>query len=272
MNKQTLKFLLTAAAVFLFLAALTADLQPHASACAWDSASWKNPTRPTHSLITKWAIEALGEDYPELVDYSEQLIDGANVEVHDLKIKCTKYGVDFNQRRAERYIGTNAGCERPDLIWKDSLEAYQNGQTELAYFTLGVLLHQIQDMCVPSHANNIYHQGNMTEFDNFEYMALWNWKPKVEDIEVEDPVFENPSDYYDFSISWCQEDAPDYKSRNQFSKTWTFAGEDERWLLSRRQGAACLVTRWALESAILKLHEVPTEGGQVFISLNFPFD
>lgn len=250
----------TAALIILCLGFVSSgELQPGALAGAWDSASWKNPTRPTHSLITKAAIESLAADYPELSEYSEQLVDGANLEIHELKIKCTKYGVDFNARRAERYIGTNAGCERPDLIWEDSLEAYQNGNLELAYFTLGALLHQIQDMCVPAHANGVYHQGNLTEFDNFEYMALWNWKPNIDDIDKEDPLFENPSDYYDFAKSWCQEDAPDYTDRDSFSKTWTFASEDERRLLSIRQGAAIYVTMWALEAAIASFYKVSPE-------------
>lgn len=259
MNGFILRVWIVAAAVFCLGIAFPGESHPCEPAGAWDSASWKNPTRPTHSLITKAAIESLQADYPELSEYSEQLIDGANVEIHELKIKCTNYGVDFNKRRAERYIGTNAGCERPDLIWEDSLEAYQNGNTELAYFTLGVLLHQIQDMCVPAHANGIYHQGNMTEFDNFEYMALWNWKPNIDDIEKEDPVFDNPWDYYEFAQAWCQEDAPDYNDRDSFSKTWTFASEDERWLLSIRQGAAIYVTIWAMEAAVVAFHEVSPE-------------
>lgn len=228
---------------------------PVVSAGVWDSASWKNPTRPTHSLITKWAINSLKEEYPELSEYSEHLIEGANLEIHELKIKCVKFGVDFNKRRAERYKGTNAGCERPDLIWQDSLEAYQNDELYLAFFTLGALLHQIQDMCVPAHAYNIYHQGNMIEFDNFEFMALWNWKPNTEDIDREDPLYDEPWKYYEFAREWCIADAPDYKSRDEFSKTWTFAKDWERQLLSSRQGAACYVTLWALESAMRIFYE-----------------
>jgi hypothetical protein len=256
MVKCTIRCTVAATAIVFLSTALSAGSQPKTPVFAWDSASWKNPTRPTHSLITKLAIETLEADYPELSEYREQLIDGANVEIHELSIKCNKYGVDFNQRRKERYRGTNSGCERPDLIWEDSLDAYQNDKAKLAYFTLGVLLHQIQDMCVPAHAFEIYHQGNLTEFDNFEYMALWNWKPNVDDIEKEDPVFDNPWDYYEFAKAWCQEDAPNYKSRDDFSKTWTFADDDERRLLSIRQGAAIYVTMWALEAAVIAFHEV----------------
>ncbi|MCK4555930.1 MAG: hypothetical protein KAU47_00335 [Candidatus Aminicenantes bacterium] len=35
--------------------------------------------------------------------------------------------------------------------------------------------------------------------------------------------------------------------------------EDERWLLSIRQGAAIYVTMWAMEAAVVAFHEVSPE-------------
>jgi hypothetical protein len=51
----------------------------------------------------------------------------------------------------------------------------------------------------------------------------------------------------------------DYNDRDSFSRTWTFASEDERWLLSIRQGAAIYATMWAMEAAEVAFHEVSSE-------------
>ena len=230
-------------------------------ASAWDSADWKNPTRPTHSLMTKYAINELNARYPEAGKYRDQLIDGANLEIHEAKLKSSKYagkyGLDLEDKRKNRYLGTNAGCLRPDLIWEDAQLAYKAGKKDVAFFLTGALLHQIQDMSAPAHAHNLYHQGNLTEFDNFEFMALLNWKPDFSGITVENPAikeeskYAGPSAYYEFSKEWCLEDAPDYKSRSEFSKTWATASKAERKLLSKRQASACLLTKWALESALV---------------------
>ena len=74
MNKFSTRVWIIAAAVLCLGIVFPELSQPSTSACTWDSASWKNPTRPTHSLITKAAIESLQADYPELSEYSEQLI------------------------------------------------------------------------------------------------------------------------------------------------------------------------------------------------------
>lgn len=225
-------------------------LLPSTPAGAWDSDSWMNPTRPTHTLMTRWAVDRLQEAHPEVGTFRAQLIEGSNVEVHELPIECERYGLDMNVLRETRYVGTNAGCEHPELIWEDSLKAHEEGNDELAFFLLGVLLHQIQDMGVPSHAHDIYHQGNATEFDNFEFMALWNWGPDFENIGKEKPGLDDPSGYYGFSKTWTLEDAPNYAGRDGFSKTWTFASREERALLRGRQGSCCYLTKWTIESAL----------------------
>jgi hypothetical protein len=152
-----------------------------------------------------------------------------------------------------KHRGTNEGCDDVEGWWADCREAYKAGKKELAYFYLGVLLHMVEDMGVPAHANKVHHQGNATEFDHFEFMALSNWKPKFDDINKKDPAFADPWKYYQFSQKWTQEDAPDYKDRTKFSKTWTLASEDEKKLLSNRQGRTCHVVKWTLASAVKAL-------------------
>lgn len=221
---------------------------PIPAAWAWDSDSWKNPTHPTHTYITEWALAQLKTQAPELQQFQKQIIEGANAELHELPISGTKYGINLNAKRIE-HKGTNEGCNDIQGWWQDSLNAYRQGNKEQAYFLLGVIIHMIEDMGVPAHANKVYHQGNLTEFDNFEFMALSNWKPNFNNINRQDSGFSEPWRYYNFSQEWTQADAPNYNSPNSFSKTWTFASASERTLLSNRQGRTSYLVMWALNCA-----------------------
>lgn len=219
-------------------------------ASAWDSNAKLNPTHPTHSYLTEWGINQLKAQYPELQQYRNQVIEGANTELHELKVSGTKYGIDLEAKRIA-HKGTNEGCGDIQGWWQDSVTAYKQGNKEQAYFLLGVTLHMIEDMGVPAHANKVYHQGTIKEFDNFEFMALSNWKPSFSNIDRQDPGFAEPWKYYAFSQDWTKADAPGYNSPNTFSKTWTFASSTERRLLSNRQGRTSNVVKWALNSAMV---------------------
>lgn len=217
------------------------------AALAWDSVK-HNPTHPTHSYLTGYAIDQLGAARPELRQYRQQLIEGANSELHELPVTGTAYGLDLDAKRRE-HRGTNAGTDDIAGWWRDSLEAYRAGNRERAYFLLGVLLHMVEDMGVPAHANGVYHQGNATEFDNFEFIALSNWKPSFAEINRADPGFAEPWRYYAFSADWARADAPTYRDRDAFSKTWLLADAAERKLLQNRQGRTATVAMWTLRSA-----------------------
>jgi hypothetical protein len=215
-------------------------------AFAWDSRN-SNPTHPTHSYLTEWAIDQLKLELPEVQHFRAQLIDGANQELHELKTSGSLYGVDLEAKR-KQHKGTNEGCDDIQGWWDDARNAYRAGDKKQAYFLLGIMLHMVEDMGVPAHANHVHHQGSPTEFDNFEFMALSNWKPKFDDINRTDPRFGQPWKYYGVSQNWTHADAPDYNSPNKFSKMWTFASAKERALLSNRQGRTCNVAMWALRA------------------------
>jgi hypothetical protein len=217
------------------------------AAHAWDSAKL-NPTHPTHSYLTEYAIDQLAGAAPELNQYRQQLVEGANQEMHELPVSGTAYGLDLNAKRIE-HKGTNAGTDDIAGWWRDALDAYRARNKPQAYFLAGIMLHMIEDMGVPAHANGVYHQGNLTEFDNFEFMALSNWRPSYADLNRADPGYADPSRYYAFSQAWTQADAPDYRDRSTFSKTWTFASDAERRLLQNREGRTATVAMWALKSA-----------------------
>jgi len=218
------------------------------SALAWDSAAG-NPTHPTHSYLTEWAIDQLQNQYPELQQFRKVIIEGANAELHELPVSGTKYGINLEAKRIQ-HQGTNEGCNDIQGWWQDSLTAYRQGQKEQAYFLLGVMLHMIEDMGVPAHANKVYHQGNPREFDNFEFLALSNWKPNFDDINRQDPAFSDPWKYYAFSQEWTHADAPNYNDRDSFSKFWFTASSSEKNLLRNRQGRTSYLTMWALKSAV----------------------
>jgi hypothetical protein len=212
----------------------------------WDSQSG-NPTHATHSRFVEFAIDGLKGPFPELVTFQTQIIEGANQELHELPVTGTEYGLDLDKKRIA-HKGTNEGCSDMKGWWDDCIGAYRAGRKDQAYFILGIMLHMIADMGVPAHANLVYHQGNLTEFDNFEFMAFSNWKPRFL-ITKTDPAFVEPWKYYEFSQSWTHADAPGYISRSTFSKTWSFATPSERDLLSDREGRTCYVTMWAMQSA-----------------------
>ena len=221
------------------------------SAYGWDSAN-NNPTHATHSYLTEMGINALKSQYPELAEFQTELLAGANSELHELTVSGTEYGVDLDAKRRE-HKGTNAGTDDIKGWWNDAAAAYAQGNKQQAYFYVGVMLHMIEDMGVPAHAQGLEHQA-IPNFDNFEFMGLSNWRPDAGTPgDKADPAYADPWRYYEFSRSWTLEDAPNYNDISAFSKTWTFANDDERMLLSNRQLRTGLVVTWALSSAVKTL-------------------
>jgi hypothetical protein len=218
----------------------------------WDSANNGNPTHATHSYLTEWATDQLRGQFPELQQFRAQLIEGANQELHELPVTGSRYGLDLNAKRLE-HKGTNEGCDDIAGWWNDARDAYKTGHKDRAYFLVGIMLHMIQDMGVPAHANSVHHQASLIELDYFEIMAFSNWKPSFDAINKTDPGYAEPWKYYNFSRDWTHADAPNYNNRTRFSKTWTFATDDERSLLRNRQGRTCHVTMWTLRSAAKSL-------------------
>jgi len=239
----------TAVRMVLVLAALGG--LPVATATAWDSAKFKLLSRivhPTHSYLTEYAIDALAGTYPELQTYRSIIVEGANQELHELPVSGVLYGIDLNAKRIE-HKGTNEGTDDIAGWWREVKTAYAAGNKQRAFLYLGIMLHMIEDMGVPAHANHVYHQGTLTEFDNFEAMAAQKWAPDFKDVNRRDPGFADPSKYYAFSADWTRTDAPNYHDRNSFSKLWLTASAGDKALVSNRQGRTALVASWALGAA-----------------------
>ena len=226
-------------------------------ALAWDSAQfeWLTPIiHPTHSYLTEYAIDQIREEYPVLDEDRDILIEGANAELHELPVEGTKYGIGLDAKRRE-HAGTNAGSDDVPGWWQEALKAHRAGNDEQAYFYLGVVLHMIEDMGVPAHANGIYHQGNLTEFDNFEAMALQRWDPDFSSINRADPGYGSPADYYAVSQDWAATDAPDYRDTDSFSKTWLTASDEEEQLVRERQARTATVVMWVLRRGMMGFYD-----------------
>lgn len=221
-------------------------------ASAWDSAKFEWLTtiiHPTHSYLTEYAIDQLEREYPILGRYDTIIIEGANTELHELPVEGVAYGVDLNAKRVE-HLGTNAGSDDTKGWWQEALNAHNAGNVDQAYFYLGILLHMIEDMGVPAHANGVYHQGNITEFDNFEAMALQGWDPDFGSVNRADPGYADPSDYYGESQNWAAADAPNYRDTDSFATNWITASRAEKALVRNRQARTATVVTWALRSAM----------------------
>ncbi|MEO8758355.1 MAG: hypothetical protein ABI398_11475 [Devosia sp.] len=237
------------------LAVIALTLAAATPASAWDSAKfkWLTPiVHPTHSYLTEYAIDRLQAKFPELKRYRAVIIEGANQELHELPVKGSLHGIDLDKKRVE-HKGTNAGSDDVPGWWHDTAAAYTSGDKELAYFEIGIMLHMIEDMGVPAHANGVIHQGTLTEFDNFEAMALQKWDPDFADVDRKDPAYPDPSKYYRFSQDWTHNDAPGYHDRNSFAKTWITASAAEKALVRNRQGRTATVAFWALQAAMTAL-------------------
>lgn len=233
------------------LAAIVLVVAGAAPAAAWDSAKFKWLTtivHPTHSYLTEYAIDQLVADFPELDTYRGVIVEGANQELHELPVTGILHGVDLEAKRVA-HKGTNAGSDDVPGWWADAKLAYAAGDKERAWFITGIMLHMIEDMGVPAHANGVYHQGTLTEFDNFEAMALQKWDPDFKDVDRADPGYADPSRYYRFSQDWTHADAPDYRDRDAFAKTWLTASGKEKALVRNRQGRTATVVLWALRAA-----------------------
>lgn len=215
-------------------------------ALGWDSDN-SNPTHATHTYLTDCALDRL-DVASGLQAHRAAIVTGANTELHELPVSGTAYGLDLETIRIAHH-GTNAGTDDIEGWWTDALAAYRAGEIERAMFLLGVMLHMIEDMGVPAHANGIYHQGTAFEFDNFEFMATLNWRPSFADINRADPAHAEPWRYYAFSRDWAHTDAPGYSDTDSFSKFWIFASGFERRLLANRQGRTCMTILWTLQSA-----------------------
>ncbi len=238
-------------------------------AAAWD-------TFTTHEDITEFAFEVANDAEANL--YIEELVIGGNTEIHELPLTGdhrTKFGIDMEAKRVW-YDGKNWGVEKPERIWFDALTAYSNNNKILAYFYLGVLLHQVEDMGVPSHANHLYHQftpGDLSRwisldilnFDNLEaFFALSATILPASIIQQSgrtDPHLASPADYFEYSRQWTLSDSSQYPGPDDFpfvlNPVDNITPAQLLWA-TQRYARTCTVTYWTLLRALAIFKNIDT--------------
>jgi hypothetical protein len=212
----------------------------------WDSAGG-NPTHPTHSIMAEFAVKQVQGEVSEVVKYQKSIVDGANLELHDLvhpKYEALRLEIG----------GNNWAAEHPELLWDKARASYRSGDKAQAYFYVGILLHYVQDMGVPAHAFHVIHQSSAKDWDHTELLAFFDFHGDLRTPGPTDPELESPLAY----IEWSAESA-----RQHFKKL--FPGEtyhrkflpqayadltDTQWAFLRGREAHCAhATAFALRSA-----------------------
>jgi hypothetical protein len=218
----------------------------------WDSAGG-NPTHATHSYLTEHALDALQDAHPALATYRADVLDGANEELHELPVADP----ELESLRLEAG-GTNSGCEHPEVYFAHAEERWLAGDPAKALWFVGILLHFVEDLGVPAHALQVWHESSPTTWDHFELLAFQRWAPRFDDVNREDPAFASPSDYVAFSGDWAASDFGESfpgvtYERTLFAMTWLFAPDSQKAFVEQREGRTATAATWALAAAIQSL-------------------
>lgn len=214
----------------------------------WDSQNG-NPTHATHSYMAEYAIDSLKAAWPELQTYRARIVDGANLELHELPVS------DPEQEALRIEVGgTNWGADCPEVLWNRARAAYAAGDKGKAYWYVGIVLHYVSDMGAPAHALHVVHQGDFSQRDNFEVCALQRWSPRWALNRV-NPYYAQPQEYVLWSGDWARSDwYAAYPGRTYTLNFYPFyyflMTTRQAALLKDRQGRSATACKWALESAV----------------------
>ena len=235
-----------AAAVLLACAAPPAEEATGSDQGHWDSADG-NPTHPTHSILAEYAIGTVKADSPEVSRFEAAIIEGANLELHDLKHP------KYEALRLE-IGGNNWAADHPELLWEKARASYAAGDAAKAYFYVGILLHYVQDMGVPAHAFHVIHQSGPSSWDHVELLAFFQFHGDLKAPGPTDPALETPVEY----LEWSAQTA-----RNHFKSSYPGKTYDRKffpqaydamtevdWAFLREREAHCAnATAFALRAA-----------------------
>ena len=216
----------------------------------WDSADG-NPTHPTHSIMAEFAIKQVKGELPEVEAYQTSIIEGTNLELHDLVSKT-------HEALRLEIGGNNWAAEHPELLWDKARASYASGDKEQAFFYVGIMLHYVQDMGVPAHAFHVIHQSSPKDWDHTELLAFFNFHGDLKAPGPTDPKFADPLAY----IEWSAQSARDHFNTAFPGETYTrtFLPQayadltDDDWAFLRGREAHCAhATAFALRSAATAL-------------------
>jgi hypothetical protein len=219
----------------------------------WDSADG-NFTHPTHSYLAEAAIERVAPEYPEVRTYKTVIVKGANLELHERRLRHNEDDGDRFEALRVEIGGNNWAADRPGLLWHKARASYAAGDRDAAYLYVGILLHYVQDMGVPAHAFHVIHQSSFGKQDHFELQCFFKWQPRYESIDRADPAFEDPTDYVQWSGDWAAAQFtatyPGATYERRFFDSDASKLSDTDWRFIRdRQGQTVMANTWALRAA-----------------------
>lgn len=217
---------------------------------AWDSQDG-NPTHATHSQMAEFAIGHLAAKWPEVKTYEAAIVEGANLELHELRTKT------WNELRIE-VGGNNWAADRPSVLWDHARASYAAGDKRSAYFYVGILLHYVQDMGVPAHAFHVIHQSSFGKQDHIEILGFFDFHADFSSEVTPDPALANPTDYVDWSGRTAREHFRSVFGDVTYTRTFFPQAYDDmtdvHWAFLRRREAECArATEYALRSAAAAL-------------------
>jgi hypothetical protein len=207
--------------------------------------------------MAKHSVNAVSAAFPEVKSFESAIVEGANLELHELPTKHTEY----ENLRIE-IGGTNWAADRPDRLWNHALEAYRSGDVRRAYVLVGVLMHYSQDMGLPAHAYHVIHQGSLFKADNIEMLAFFDFHGDMGQAPV-DPGLASPVDY----IEWSAQSARTHfetvfpgetYTRRFFPQAYDDLTETHWAFLKTREAHATYASDYTLRSAaaaLAKLHK-----------------
>jgi hypothetical protein len=212
----------------------------------WDSADG-NPTHPTHSTMAEIAIKTNRAAFPEVAEFEQQIVQGANLELHDLVHKT-------HEALRLELGGNNWAADHPELLWQKARASYAAGDKAGAYLYVGIMLHYVQDMGVPAHAFHVIHQSGPRDWDHLEVLGFFDFHADMRTAGTPDPELANPIDYVEWSARTSREHfqtafpGATY-DRKYFPQAYADM-TDEHWAFLRRREADCVwATSYALRSA-----------------------
>ena len=240
------------AAAVLLACAAPADEATGSAEQHWDSADG-NPTHPTHSILAEYAIKTVKAEAPEVALFEKEIVEGANLELHDLK------HAKYEALRLE-IGGNNWAAEHPELLWEKAQDSYAAGDKAKAFFYVGILLHYVQDMGVPAHAFHVIHQSGPKDWDHVELLAFFQFHGDLKAPGPADPALEGPLDY----IEWSALTARDHfttaypgatYNRKFFPQAYADMTDTDWRFLREREAHCAKATAFALRAAALGLSE-----------------
>jgi hypothetical protein len=212
----------------------------------FDSAAG-NPTHPTHSSMAELAIKALRREAPEVADFEEQIVEGANLELHDLPTKT-------DEALRIEIGGNNWAAEHPEILWDKARDRYRAGDKAAAYRLVGIMLHYVQDMGSPAHAFHVIHQSGPKDWDRFEMLAFFKFQADMDAKPIADPRFASPAEYIEWSAKTAREHFKAEYAGQTYHRLFFPQTNDEMtdrdWAFMRQREADCVWgTTYALHAA-----------------------